>query len=107
MFLTGYFAAAGADAWNASKRLSRRLRQLVRDLKDARGGDQEGRIELEDAGRAWLLLSSALPDEAFSQLETIDPSVAQGGSLRWEGQDRCWMHYVHGKEPQQASEPQN
>lgn len=92
LFLSGYLTAAGADAWNATKRLSHRLRQLVRDLREARGRDQEGRIELEDAGRPWLLLSSDLPEEAFRQLETIDWSIAQSGSLRWESEDRCWMH---------------
>lgn len=107
MFLSGYFAAAGADTWSATKRLSDRLRQFVRDLKDARGGKQEGRIELEDAGRAWLLLSSDLPDEAFRQLEAIDWSVAQSGSLQWDGQDQCWMHYVHGKDPQQVPKLQH
>lgn len=99
-FLSQYFAAAGADAWSASKRLPDQLRQLVRDLKDARGGDQEGKIELEDAGRPWLLLSSDLPDEAFRQLESIDQSVVQGGSLRWHYQDQCWMHHVQGRDPQ-------
>ncbi len=107
MFLSGYFAAAGADAWKATKRPSDRLGQLVRDLKAARGSEQEGRIELEEAGRAWLLLSSDLPEEAFRQLETIDWSIAQSGSLRWDDQDRCWLHTVHGREPRKVSKPPN
>jgi hypothetical protein len=106
-FLSGYFAAAGADAWSATKTLSDRLRQFVRDLKHDRGDNQDGRIELEDAGRAWLLLSSSLPEEAFRQLDAIDWSVVQSGSLRWNNQDQCWMHYVYGKDPQQASKPQH
>jgi hypothetical protein len=106
MFLSGYFAAAGADAWSATKNLSDRLRHFVRGLKDARGGNQEGRIELEDGGRAWLLLSSDLPEEAFRQLEALDWSVAQSGSLQWDDQDQCWMHYVHGMDPQRVSRPQ-
>lgn len=97
---SAFLSAAGADAWSATKRLPDRLRQLVRDLKDARGGDQEGTVELEDAGRPWLLLSSDLPEEAFRRLESIDQSVVQGGSLRWHYQDRCWMHYVKGRDPQ-------
>jgi hypothetical protein len=105
MFLSGYFAAAGADAWKATKGLPDRLRQLVRDLKTARGSQQEGRIELEDAGRAWLLLSSDLPEEAFRQLKAIDWSLAQRGSLRWDDQCRCWMHCIRGIEPQQATKP--
>jgi hypothetical protein len=87
-FLTAYFGAAGADAWKATKGLSNWVRRFVQDLKDARGGDQEGTIELEDAGRAWLLLPSDLPEEAFRQLETVDWSTAQNGSLKWDDQGK-------------------
>lgn len=106
-FLSGYFAAAGGDAWSATKRLSDRLMQFVRDLKTARGGSQDGRIELEEAGRAWLLLTSDLPQEAFRQLDDIDWSVAQSGSLHWNNQDQCWIHSVRGKDPQRVSKPRH
>jgi len=106
-FLSAYFAAAGADAWGAAKHQFGRLRRLVRDLKIARGSGQGGRIELEESGRAWLLLTSDLSDDAFRQLEGVDWSLAQRGSLRWDVQRQCWMHCEQGKEPQPVTNPQH
>jgi hypothetical protein len=104
-FLTSYFASAGADAWKATKGLSEQVIRLVKDLKEARGGDGDGTIELQDGGRPWLLLTSDMPDEAFRQLETIDWSAAKSGQLKWDVRGRCWMHYVRGKDPQRVSQP--
>lgn len=106
-FLSAYAAAAGANAWGATKDGYGRLMQLVRDLKTASGGHGDGRIELEEKGRAWLLLTSDLPDEAFRQLEDIDWTVAQSGTLRWDEHRQCWMHFEQEKEPRPVSKPEH
>jgi hypothetical protein len=106
-FLSAYAAAAGTDAWGATKRGYGRLMQLVRDLRTASGDHGDGRIELEERGRAWLLLTSDLPEEAFRQLEDVDWAVAQSGALKWDEHQQCWMHLEQGKEPRPASKPQH
>jgi hypothetical protein len=106
-FLSAYAAAAGTDAWGATKRGYGRLMQLVRDLRTASGGHGVGRIELEERGRAWLLLTSDLPEEAFRQLEDVNWTAAQTGVLKWDEHRQCWMHLEQGKEPWPASEPQH
>ncbi len=105
-FLSAYAAAAGSDAWGATKHGYGRLMELVRDLKTASGGHGDGRIELEERGRAWLLLTSDMPEEAFRQLENIDWTVAQTGALKWDEHRQCWMHLEQGKEPRPVSKPQ-
>jgi hypothetical protein len=49
MFLSGYFAAAGADAWSATKNLSDRLRHFVQG-SERRSRRQSGR---KDRARGW------------------------------------------------------
>lgn len=106
-FLSAYAAAAGADAWRATKASYSRLMQLVRDLKTATGGHGDGRIELEERGRAWLLLTSDLPEESFRQLEDVDWTVAQSGTLKWDEHRQCWMHLEQGKEPRPVPKSQH
>jgi hypothetical protein len=97
MFLTASAGKAGSDAWDATKRGYGRLRQLVRDLKTANGGQVDGNIELEDGGRAWLLLRSGTPDQAFRQLDDVDWTTAQSGTLKWDEHRQCWMHFVRAQ----------
>lgn len=105
-FVSSYAAKAGSDAWDATKRGFSRLRELARNLKAANGGQVDGTIELKDGGRAWLLFRSDTPDEAFRQLDDVDWTVAQSGTLKWDERRQCWMHFVQGAEPSPVSEPQ-
>jgi hypothetical protein len=105
-FLAAYVGKAGSDAWDATKRGYGRLRQLVRDLKTANGGQVDGTLELEDGGRAWLLLRSDTPDEAFRQLDDVDWTVTQSGTLKWDEHRQCWMHFERGAEPRPVSNRQ-
>jgi hypothetical protein len=107
VFLAAYAAKAGSDAWDATKRGYGRLMQLVRDLKTANGGQGDGRIELEDGGRAWLLLRSDTPEEAFRQLDDVDWTIAQSGALKWDEHRQCWMYFERGAEPRPVPKPQS
>lgn len=87
-FLTAFAGAAGKDAYGS-------LRDFLKALRAARR-DRSGSVVIRDVeGRddlTVLVLSSDLPEEAFSALAHLDLKANKGAYLAW---DRAWSRGRH------------
>lgn len=83
-FFVAIGGAAGKDTYDGIKTLVRSLR--------AAANSKHGFITFTGDEGTAITLWAHLPDEAFEQLETIDWSGVQGGSLIWDSDTCEWVH---------------
>lgn len=84
-FVSGFFGAAGGDAYSG-------LKALLKDLVAARSGagNGKGAIELRDPEHTAVIFSDALPDEAFEALRHLDWEEKRGDYLVWDARRNEW-----------------
>jgi hypothetical protein len=84
-FLAGLGAAAGNDAWRALKAFVHRVYEVRR-----RPDRADGAIRVDDGART-VILSEAMPDEAYERLAAGE--LSETGYYVWDTDRGCWRRY--------------
>jgi hypothetical protein len=93
-FVTGYFQAAGADAWRKSKDLMRGLKEDHLRRYPSEPPTAEGQISFKDVKhRRHLNIRTDLPDEAYAKLSEVDFDAREDVAYSWDPEKEEWVVY--------------
>jgi hypothetical protein len=107
-FLSGYFQAAGQDAWRKSKDLVLKLKRNHLDRHPSVPSTAPALLVIKDVERRISVgLESDMPDEAFRKLFDLDFGDQEQVSWNWNQERGEWEPYDLSGHPDWMDHTQN